>query len=140
MFALLTRHKEFGGMGLPKKYHLAAHLMRLIDCNCHGDFKDWVPLELCLNSFPLLFSPWNLGLRHKQLLQLHPITKTTLYLWREAEKLPEVTSTLSPLTPLFGIPDFPPGSGNRLLCSQQPTNPYLQVSVSIKGHSKTMGH
>lgn len=106
--------------------------------DCHGDSKDWVTLELGMNPSTLLISPWNPGLRHKQLIQLHPLTKTTLEVCREAANLPEVTSTLSPLTPLFGNPDFPSETSH--FAAQQPTNPYLQVSASMKGHSKTMGH
>lgn len=107
-FALLARPKEFRGMGLPdfKKYHQVAHLTRLVDWHCYGDSKDWVTLERGLNPPTLHISPWNPGLRHNQLIQLHPITKMTLEVCREVGKLHEVTSSFSPLTSLV---DPPPG-------------------------------
>lgn len=44
---------------------------------------------------------------------------------REAAKHPEVTSLLSPLTPTYDNPDFPPGIKNNLLCHQTTNKPLL---------------
>lgn len=56
-FALLTRPKELGGMGLPdfRKYYIASHLTRTVDWNCHQGTKDWVALEDGLSPYPPTF-------------------------------------------------------------------------------------
>lgn len=113
-FALLTRPKENGGMGLSdfKNYYLASHLTRIIDCHCHKDTRDWFSSESGLNPIPLQFSSWILWSSYPPSLKHHPLMETTLEVFHKLTRWTDVTSLLSPLTPLKDITDFMPSIGN----------------------------
>lgn len=104
-------------MGLPNfyNYYLASHLTRVIDWHCHAESKDWVILENSLHQIQLKFSPWTSWREHCPSLKNHPLTGTTLSLFHNIAKNTELTSNISPLTPLMNNPDFPPGLKNSIL-------------------------
>lgn len=117
-FTLLTRPKEQGGIGLPdyRNYYYASHITR----NCHSDLKDWVSLENDPSPIPLKFSPWISWTKYPPDLKQHPLINTTLSIFHLLTKNPDLSSPLSPLTPLQNNPDYPPGVRNRLLQSSDP--------------------
>lgn len=121
-FALLTRPKDRGGMGLPhfQNYYMAAHLTRVIDWHCHGESKDWVRLEESLNQGSLRFSPWIPWRCQQHSVKRHPLTENTMNVLRMVIKKSDLTSQLSPLTPLQDNPEFAPGIDSRTFQSQDP--------------------
>lgn len=110
-FTLLARPKERGGMGLPHfhNYYLASHLTRVIDWHCHDKSKDWVQLEEALTSSTLRFSPWIPWGRQHQSIRRHPLTGTTMEAFQTVIKKYDLTTQMSPLTPIQNNPDFGPG-------------------------------
>lgn len=113
-YETLLRVKESGGLGVPnlRDYYRASHIARIIDWHCHRVIKDWVKLEMDLNSIPLTFAPWIQWNSYPDDLKQHPLTGTTLKLIHELPRGTGITSALGPLTPLKDNPEFIPGMSN----------------------------
>ena len=109
-------------MGLPdfRKYYIAAHVTRVVDWHCHKRAKDWVTLEEDLSPYPLLFSPWNPGVRKSRLLLHQHLIANTLKVFDMGTKCSPISSAKGPLTPLSDNPDFQPGMGARTLSRPTP--------------------
>lgn len=107
---LLYMAKHRGGVGLPnmKAYYRATHLTRLIDWYCHAEAKQWVTMELEDSGGTAKSWPW-LATPIPKTLTDHPTLGSTLQVARETFRKTSISPTPSPMIPILGNPDFPPG-------------------------------
>lgn len=107
---LLYLTKSRGGVGLPdiKAYYRAVHLTRLVDWHCHAEAKHWVAMEEEDSGGSAKSYPWITSSLPKDLIE-HPTLGNTLTLVRDAFRRSSVSPQPSPMVPIIGNPEFPPG-------------------------------
>lgn len=103
--------KLMGGIGLPdiEKYYWACHLTRIVARHLHGRIKDCVVLEeySYTQSVPLKYLPWIEPRKIPKAINSHPITGTSLKIFRFLCKKHNISSIYGPLTPLTCNPGIP---------------------------------
>uniref|UniRef100_A0A8C5MTM5 Uncharacterized protein n=1 Tax=Leptobrachium leishanense TaxID=445787 RepID=A0A8C5MTM5_9ANUR len=115
--ALLTAPKQRGGVALPHfwHYYIASHLQRIVEWTTGSATRPWVALEQATARFPLQCLPWLPISVQKSLMDPHPLTQTTIRIWRTLTRGEGIAPFPSPLMPLQWLPTF-----SRTLTSTNP--------------------
>lgn len=90
-----------------------------------------------LSSTPLTFSPWIPWQSQRDSIKHHLITGTTLRLAHIIASNTDLTTSLSPFSPLKDNPDFLPGVGNDSLQTPDTKPPLLAKDCFHTGLSKS---
>lgn len=107
---VLILPKQYGGLAVLDlhKYYQVAHLGHLIDWCQHGDIKIWPNLEQAQSSALLHRAPWCYGGLPSNIKTL-PLIGPTLRQCSGLFTKGKLSSSDSPLFPIFGNPHFIPG-------------------------------
>uniref|UniRef100_A0A803KEP9 Reverse transcriptase domain-containing protein n=1 Tax=Xenopus tropicalis TaxID=8364 RepID=A0A803KEP9_XENTR len=106
----LSATKNKGGLGLPnwEAYHKSAILTRCLDWSFHRHTKLWIRIEQESLVTPLWASLWLPNTKREYTDKSDSKLKYTLNIWDTLTNTGKWQNTPTPLTPVFGNPDFPP--------------------------------
>ena len=112
----LALPKVRGGMGLPDilRYYRAVHIVRVVDWHCNKLTKRWVDLENEETGQLTPPAPWSV-FESKDAILKHPTVGATIKETKRIQSHWRVAPGISPMTPILGNPDFPPGCINARL-------------------------
>uniref|UniRef100_A0A8C5LYI8 Reverse transcriptase domain-containing protein n=1 Tax=Leptobrachium leishanense TaxID=445787 RepID=A0A8C5LYI8_9ANUR len=118
-FDMLTRRKSQGGLAVPdfRRYHIASHLLRILDWSKSGVRKKWKDAEQGALKVPLAALPWLPPAQDKHHDITSPYTLATMAIWRLASKTFSLSTFPSPLLPIVHNRDFALGLQAGIFCT-----------------------